>query len=147
MADPSSRKVHAVLFTCAMNAIRSPMAEAIARHYFGKKIYVQSAGIHKGEMDGFVIAVLDEIGIDIRRHKPHTLEELVENEGFNFDLIVSLSPEAHHTAMELTRTLSVDVEYWATRDPSIVEGGRNARLDAYRQVRDTLQQNILDRLG
>ena len=130
-----------------MNAIRSPMAEAIARHYFGKKIYVQSAGIHKGEVDGFVIAVLDEIGIDVRGHKPHTLEELVENEGFNFDLIVTLSPEAHHTAMELTRALSVDVEYWATLDPSIVEGGREARLEAYRQVRDTLQQHILDRLG
>ena len=147
MAKPSFRKVHAVLFTCAMNAIRSPMAEAIARHYFGKKIYVQSAGIHKGEVDGFVIAVLDEIGIDVREHKPHTFDELVEHEGFNFDLIVTLSPEAHHTAMELTRTLSVDVEYWATIDPSIVEGGRDIRLDAYRQVRDTLQQNILDRLS
>lgn len=147
MAEPSSRKVQAVLFTCAMNAIRSPMAEAIARHYFGKTIYVQSAGIHKGEVDGFVIAVLDEIGIDARRHKPHTLEELAENEGLNFDLIVTLSPEAHHTAMELTRTLSVAVEYWATLDPSVVEGGRDVRLDAYRQVRDTLQNNILARLG
>lgn len=147
MNEPSRRKVQAVLFTCAMNAIRSPMAEAIARHYFGKSIYIQSAGIHKGEVDGFVIAVLDEIGIDARGHKPHTLEELSENEGFNFDLIVTLSPEAHHTAMELTRTLSVDVEYWATIDPSIVEGGRETRLDAYRQVRDTLQQQILERLG
>lgn len=147
MSEPSRRKVQAVLFTCAMNAIRSPMAEAIARHYFGKTIYVQSAGIHKGEVDGFVIAVLDEIGIDGRKHKPHTLEELAENEGFNFDLIVTLSPEAHHTAMELTRTLSVDVEYWATIDPSIIEGGRETRLDAYRQVRDTLQHQILERLG
>jgi protein-tyrosine-phosphatase len=147
MSEPPRRKVQAVLFTCAMNAIRSPMAEAIARHYFGKTIYVQSAGIHKGEVDGFVIAVLDEIGIDARGHKPHTLEELAENEGFNFDLIVTLSPEAHHTAMELTRTLSVDVEYWATIDPSIVEGGRETRLDAYRQVRDTLQKQILERLG
>lgn len=147
MSEPPRRKVQAVLFTCAMNAIRSPMAEAIARHYFGKTIYIQSAGIHKGEVDGFVIAVLDEIGIDGRKHKPHTLEELSENEGFNFDLIVTLSPEAHHTAMELTRTLSVDVEYWATLDPSVVEGGRETRLDAYRQVRDTLQQQILERLG
>lgn len=147
MNEPSPRKVQAVLFTCAMNAIRSPMAEAIARHYFGKTIYVQSAGIHKGEVDGFVIAVLDEIGIDARKHKPHTLEELAESEGLNFDLIVTLSPEAHHAAMELTRTLSVDVEYWATIDPSIVEGGREARLDAYRQVRDSLQKQILTRLG
>ena len=147
MGTPSSRKVQAVLFACAMNAIRSPMAEALARHYFGQKLYIQSAGIHKGEVDGFVIAVLDEIGIDARGHKPHTLEELAENEGLNFDLVITLSPEAHHIAMELTRTLSIDVEYWATIDPSIVEGGRDVRLDAYRQVRDTLQQQILDRLG
>lgn len=147
MSEPLRRKVQAVLFTCAMNAIRSPMAEAIARHYFGKAIYIQSAGIRKGEVDGFVIAVLDEIGIDGRKHKPHTLEELAENEGFNFDLIVTLSPEAHHNAMELTRTLSVDVEYWATIDPSIIEGGRETRLDAYRQVRDTLQTQIFARLG
>jgi len=147
MSEPSRRKIQAVLFTCAMNAIRSPMAEAIARHYFGKTLYVQSAGIHKGEVDGFVIAVLDEIGIDARKHKPHTLEDLAENEGLNFDLIVTLSPEAHHTAMELTRTLSVEVEYWATIDPSIVEGGRETRLEAYRQVRDTLQEQILGRLG
>lgn len=147
MAEPSARKIQAVLFTCAMNAIRSPMAEAIARHYFGKKLYIQSAGIHKGEVDGFVIAVLDEIGIDARGHKPHTLEELSENEGLNFDLIVTLSPEAHHTAMELTRTLSVDVEYWATIDPSIVEGGRETRLEAYRHVRDALQSHILARLS
>lgn len=147
MAEPASRKIQAVLFTCAMNAIRSPMAEAIARHYFGKKIYVQSAGIHKGQVDGFVLAVLEEIGIDASKHKPHTLEELAENEGLNFDLIITLSPEAHHTAMELTRTLSVDVEYWATIDPSIVEGNREFRLEAYRQVRDTLQHHILERLG
>ena len=147
MAGPATRKVQAVLFTCAMNVIRSPMAEALARHHFGKTIYVQSAGIHKGHIDGFVIAVLDEIGIDARHHKPHTLDELAENEGLNFDLIVTLSPEAHHTAMELTRVLSVDVEYWATIDPSIVEGDRATRLDAYRQVRDTLLKQILDRFG
>lgn len=146
MNKPSSRKIQAVLFACAMNAIRSPMAEAIARYYFGKTLYIQSAGIHKGEVDGFVIAVLDEIGIDARSHKPHTLVELSENEGLNFDLIITLSPEAHHTAMELTRTLSVEVEYWGTFDPSVVEGGRETRLEAYRQVRDTLQNQILERL-
>ncbi len=147
MAGSASRKVQAVLFTCAMNVIRSPMAEALARHHFGKTIYVQSAGIHKGHIDGFVIAVLDEIGIDARQHKPHTLEELAENEGLNFDLIVTLSPEAHHAAMELTRVLSVEVEYWATIDPSVVEGDRTTRLDAYRQVRDALQRQILERFG
>jgi protein-tyrosine-phosphatase len=122
------------------------MAEAIARHYFGKSIYVQSAGVRKGEPDPFAAAALDEIGIDAAKHKPRTLEELEEWEGLNFDLIISLSPEAHHAALELTRTLAADVEYWPTPDPTIVQGTRDQRLDAYRNVRDGLIYRIRTRL-
>jgi protein-tyrosine-phosphatase len=141
------RKVQAVLFACAMNAVRSPMAEALARHYFGQTLYIQSAGIRKGIVDGFALAVLDEIGIDAKGHKPHTLEELAEWEGLNFDLIITLSPEAHHAALELTRTASIEVEYWPTPDPSVVEGSREAKLEAYRAVRDKLGDRIMQRLG
>ncbi len=140
------RKVQAVLFACAMNAVRSPMAEALARHYFGQTLYIQSAGIRKGVVDGFALAVLEEIGIDAKTHKPHTLEELAEWEGLNFDLIVTLSPEAHHAALELTRTAAIDVEYWPTPDPSVVEGNRETKLGAYRAVRDKLADRILERL-
>ena len=122
------------------------MAEALARHYFGKSIYVQSAGVRKGETDPFATAALDEIGIDAAKHKPRTLEELEEWEGLNFDLIVSLSPEAHHAALELTRTLAADVEYWPTPDPTITQGSRDQRLDAYRNVRDGLVYRIRMRL-
>jgi protein-tyrosine-phosphatase len=125
-----------------MNAVRSPMAEAIARHYFGRSIYVQSAGVRKGELDGFAVAALDEIGIDASRHKPRTLEELEEWEGLNFDLIISLSPEAHHAALELTRTLAADVEYWPTPDPTLIQGSRDQTLDAYRDLRDGLSYRI-----
>ena len=118
------------------------MAEQIARHYFGKSTYVQSAGVRKGETDPFMTAVLDEIGIDATKHKPRTLDELEEWEGLNFDLIVSLSPEAHHAALELTRTLSSEVEYWPTPDPTIVQGSRDQKLDAYRDVRDGLSYRI-----
>ena len=140
-------KIQAVLFACAMNAIRSPMAEALARHYFGKTMFIQSAGIRKGDIDGFTVAVLAEIGIDARNHKPHTLEELAEWEGLNFDLIITLSPEAHHAALELTRTMAIDVVYWPTLDPSVVEGSREEKLVAYRAVRDKLAEQILERLG
>lgn len=140
-------KIQAVLFACAMNAIRSPTAEAIARHYFGKTHFIQSAGIRKGDIDGFTIAVLDEIGIDARQHKPHTLDELAEWEELNFDLIVTLSPEAHHTALELTRTLAVNVIYWPTLDPSMIEGSREEKLEAYRTVREKLTEQILALLG
>src|SRR3712207_3724543 len=121
-----------------MNAVRSPMAEAIARHYFGKSVYVQSAGVRKGETDGFMASILSEIGIDASKHKPRTLRELAEWEGLNFDLIISLSPEAHHAALELTRTIAADVEYWPTPDPTITQGSREQVLDAYRTIRDGL---------
>jgi protein-tyrosine-phosphatase len=144
--DAGPRRVQSVLFMCAMNAVRSPMAEALAKHFFGKSIYVQSAGARKGEFDGFAQAVLDEIGIDLTRHKPKSVEELEEWEGLNFDLIVSLSPEAHHKALELTRTLAADVEYWPTMDPTIVQGSREQKLDAYREIRDGLIRRIKHRL-
>ncbi|WP_052513331.1 ArsC family transcriptional regulator [Bosea sp. LC85] len=131
---------------CAYNAVRSPMAEAMAKHFFGKSIYVQSAGARRGEVDKFALAVLDEIGIDAHRHKPKSIEELEEWEGLNFDLIISLSPEAHHKALELTRTLAADVEYWPTPDPTIVQGSREQVLDAYRDVRDGLMRRIKQRL-
>lgn len=144
--EGTPRRVQSVLFMCAMNAVRSPMAEALAKHFFGKSIYVQSAGARKGEFDDFAKAVLDEIGIDLTRHKPKSVEELEEWEGLNFDLIVSLSPEAHHKALELTRTLAADVEYWPTMDPTIVQGSRDQKLDAYRDVRDGLTRRIKERL-
>jgi len=140
------RKVQSVLFMCAQNAVRSPMAEAMAKHFFGKSIYVQSAGARRGEVDGFMLSVLDEIGIDAHKHKPKSVEELEEWEGLNFDLIVSLSPEAHHKALDLTRTVAADVEYWPTIDPTVVQGSREQVLEAYREVRDGLMRRIKDRL-
>jgi protein-tyrosine-phosphatase len=144
--EPAPRKLQSVLFMCALNAVRSPMAEAMAKHFFGRSIYVQSAGAKKGETDPFALAVLDEIGIDARKHRPKSIEELEEWEGLNFDLIVTLSPEAHHKALDLTRTTAAEVEYWPTADPSAVQGSREQVLDAYREVRDGLMRRIKARL-
>jgi protein-tyrosine-phosphatase len=146
MAERRSRP-HAVLFACGMNAVRSPMAAALFHQMFGKSVYVGSAGVQKGELDPFAVAVLEEIGIDISRHKPMTFEELDELEGLSFDLIVTLSPPAHHKALELTRTIAADVEYWPTTDPTGIEGSREQRLDAYREVRDQLIAQIRERFG
>lgn len=146
MEETRAKRIQSVLFVCAMNAVRSPMAEAVAKHYFGRSIYVQSAGVRKGEADAFVRIILDEIGIDSSKHRPQTLEELEEWEGLNFDLIISLSPEAHHAALELTRTIAADVEYWPTPDPTLVHGSREQVLDAYRNVRDGLLYRIRTRL-
>jgi protein-tyrosine-phosphatase len=108
---------------------------------------VGSAGVRKGEPDPFVGVAMDELGINMARHRPMTFEELEDWEGLNFDLIVTLSPEAHHKALELTRILAVEVEYWPTPDPTAVEGSREQRLDAYRDVRDQLASRIQKRFA
>jgi protein-tyrosine-phosphatase len=136
-----------VLFACGMNAVRSPMAAALMQQMFGRSVYVGSAGVQKGELDPFAVAAMEEIGIDIARHKPTTFEELEDLEGLNFDLIVTLSPPAHHKALELTRTAAIEVEYWPTVDPTGIEGSREQRLVAYREVRDQLLARIRERFG
>jgi protein-tyrosine-phosphatase len=128
-----------VLFCCTRNAIRSPMAEGILKMLHGRRIFVDSAGIRGAEVDGFAVAVMDEIGLDLTRHRAKTFDELDDT---SFDLIVSLSPEAQHRAVEMTRTMAAEIEFWNTMDPSIVEGHREARLEAYRQVRDGLMARI-----
>jgi protein-tyrosine-phosphatase len=136
-----------VLFVCGLNSVRSPMAAALLRQMLGKSVYVGSAGVRKGEADAFAAAAMDEIGIDIGAHRPITIEELEDWEGLNFDLIVTLAPEAHHRALELTRTLAAEVEYWPTPDPTHIEGSRAQRLDAYRTVRDQLARRIRERFA
>jgi protein-tyrosine-phosphatase len=132
----------AVLFACGLNAVRSPMAAALFKQFSGATAYVGSAGVRKGELDPFAVAVMEEAGLDITKHRPMTFEELEDWEGLNFDLIVTLSPEAHHKAIELTRNIAADVEYWPTVDPTDAEGSREQRLDAYRAVRDQIRARI-----
>jgi protein-tyrosine-phosphatase len=145
MKRAGAARPQAVLFACGLNAVRSPMAAALLKQMLGGSLYVGSAGVRKGELDVFASAVMEEIGIDINAHAPITFEDLDDLEGLNFDLIITLSPEAHHKALELTRTLAVEVEYWPTADPTAVEGNREQRLDAYRAVRDQLVQKIRER--
>lgn len=133
----------AVLFSCTMNSIRSPMAESILKHLHGQRIYVDSAGVRSGEIDGYAVAVMDEIGIDLTRHKSKTFDDL---EDTSYDLIISLSPEAQHKAVELTRWMSCEVEFWNTYDPSFIQSeNREDILDSYRQCRDALMKRISER--
>ena len=143
-APPGAPRRHAepqsILFVCTLNSVRSPMAEAIAKHLRGKRLYIRSAGVRPaGAPDGFAIAVLAECGIDMTRHEPSALAELQDD---SFDLIVTLSPEAHRHVLDRTRTLSVDVEFWPAFDPQTFEGSRDEQLEAYRSLRDFLWQKI-----
>jgi protein-tyrosine-phosphatase len=118
------------------------MAAAILRHLAGSRVYVESAGVRAGEPDPFAIAAMEELGIDLSRHRPASLADLHDT---SFDLIVTLSPEAHHQALELTGRFAVDVEYWPTPDPTVASGNREQILAAYRALRDGLFRRIKQR--
>jgi len=133
-----------VLFACSQNAIRSPMAEGLLKHLLGHRVYVDSVGVRAGEADPFAIVVMEEIGIDVSKHRSKSFDQL---EDTSYDLIVSLSPEAQHRAVELTRTMACEVEFWRVLDPSLIEGSRETRLQAYREIRDQLLRRIKERFG
>jgi protein-tyrosine-phosphatase len=139
-----AENVASVLFLCGRNAVRSPMAEALTRSFYPGRFHTASAGVLPGDRDPFVDAILAEIGLDLGGHRPTSLEDLVDT---NFDLAVTLSPEAHHRALELTRTQAIDVEYWPMPDPTQTTGSREQILTAYRDLRERLATRIRERLG
>jgi protein-tyrosine-phosphatase len=133
-----------VLFACSQNAVRSPMAEALAKRLYGHAAYIDSVGVRAEDVDAFAAAALDEFGIDVHRHHAKTFDDVDPS---SFDLIVTLSPEAHHRALEFARGTATEVEYWAVPDATAVEGSREARLQAYRQVRDLILRRLKERFG
>lgn len=139
----TSRRPSSVLFVCGQNSIRSPIAEALTRKMF-PDIYVASAGVVKGNRDPFAAAVIAEDGLSMEDHNPRGLEEL--SDGF-FDLVITLTPQAHHAVLERMRGFSVDVEYWPTPDPALATGSREQILDAYRDIRKNLKKRISERFG
>ncbi|MBT3370812.1 MAG: low molecular weight phosphatase family protein [Rhodospirillaceae bacterium] len=138
------RRPTSVLFACNFNSVRSPMAEGLAKQMFGGSIYFDSVGVRQGSVDGFAIAAMAESDIDISYHDAKTFDDL---EDTSFDLVISLTPEAQHKAVELTRTMAVDLEYWPSLDPTGIDGSREVVLDAFRKVRDDLRRRIEERFG
>ncbi len=135
----------AVLFSCNYNRVRSPMAAALMRLTFGDRVFADSCGLKPSEgIDPFVVVVMDELGADLARHHPKSFDGLEDD---SFDLVISLTPEAHHRAVEMSRGRAVALEYWPTHDPTLAQGSREAILDAYRVVRDDLSARILARFG
>jgi protein-tyrosine-phosphatase len=135
----------AVLFACNLNRVRSPMAEGMMKLIYGMQAYVDSCGLTPtGELDPFAVIVMEEIGADMSRHHAKSFDDLDPGA---FDLVISLTPEAQHRAVEMTRTAAVEIEYWPIFDPTLATGSREAVLDVYRAVRDDLRARILDRFG
>jgi protein-tyrosine-phosphatase len=133
-----------ILFVCSQNSVRSPMAEALAKRLYGRSVFIDSAGVRAVDVDALAVAALDELGIDVHRHLAKTFDDIDPE---SFDLIVTLSPEAHHRALEETRGTAAEVEYWPVGDPTAIEGTREARLAAYRQTRDLILGRLKARFG
>lgn len=146
----SNHAAKSVAFACDHNSVRSPMAEGIMKWLHGNHMFVQSVGVHGGaSIDGFVVEVMAELGIDLSNHQPRSFEELeVYGEDFTaYDMIISFTPAAHRRAIEYTRTTSLETVYWPTADPTIVEGTREQRLEAYREVREFIRGRIVELFG
>ena len=117
---------------------------------YGRRAYVQSAGVHNDmEIDGFAIAVCQEIGVELSRHRTRSFDEMRAwgDDLGQFDLIIALSPASQRQALELTSNAHVDVEYWPIMDPTGLAEGREARLALYRQIRDQIRDRLIDRFG
>lgn len=127
-----------------MNSIRSPMAELLAKRYLPNGTFIASAGVRPGERDPFVDVVLEEVGLELGRRQPQTIDELEDD---YFDLVVSLAPEAHHRALEMTRSSAVEAIYWPTPDPTVATGTRDQIVDAYRGVRDYIDKMLKQRFA
>jgi protein-tyrosine-phosphatase len=146
--DPGDRLPDAVLFCCNFNQVRSPMAEGLLKALAGTRIFVDSCGLKRAafdpdkddmEVDPLAAEVMKQVGVDISRHRCKTFSDLEDD---SFDLVISLTPEAQHRAVELARGRAADIEYWPTLDPTLTEGSREHRLESYRQVRDGLAERI-----
>lgn len=135
----------AVLFACNFNAVRSPMAEGFMKSLYGRSAFIDSVGVRPaGDPDPFMVIVMEEVGIDMTRHRPKTFDDIGDG-AESFDLVITMSPEAQHRAVELTRYAALTVEYWMTFDPVSADGNREMILDAYREVRDHIRRRIDER--
>ncbi|OOY27813.1 low molecular weight phosphatase family protein [Thioclava sp. L04-15] len=141
---------NSVLFACDHNSTRSPMAEGMMKKFYGTECYVQSVGVKSDlEIDGFTIAVMAEIGVNLERHRARSFTELQEwgDDLSAFDLVIALSPASQRQALELTRFFHLDVEYWPILDPTGIGESREAKLAAYRDTRDQIRRHIINRFG
>ena len=133
-----------VLFICNMNSVRSAMAENMLKFLHKDKIFVDSAGVHPSVIDNFAVKVMSEINIDMSAHKPKSVNNLSQS---SFDLVISLSPEAQHLAVEMTRTSACELIYWPTFDATSSQGSREQIILVYRQARDLIWNRIIQRFG
>ena len=120
------------------------------KKFYGTDCYIQSAGVKNDlEIDGFSIAVCQELDVELARHRSRSFDEMEEwgDDLGSFDLVVALSPASQRRALELTRFYHLDVEYWPILDPTGLGDNRDAKLVSYREARDQIRGKLVERWG
>ena len=139
-----------VLFCCDHNAIRSPIAEGLAKLYYGKKIFIQSAGIlNELEIDGFAISVCEEIGIKLAKHQPRSFLDMDQwgDRIDSFELVVALSETSKRQVIEATKSYAVKVIYWPIFDPTVAVNRWEEKMENYRKTREQISSKLIDFFG
>lgn len=117
---------------------------------YGTETYVQSVGVFNDlEIDGFSIAVCQELDVELSRHRSRSFDEMEDwgEDLSSFDLVVALSPASRERALELSRFYHLDVEYWPIVDPTGKGESREAKLDQFRAARDQIIARLMNRFG
>jgi arsenate reductase (thioredoxin) len=131
-----------VLFLCTQNSARSQMAEAFLRKHGGDRFEAYSAGCEVGdEIHPYATEVMEELGIDISDQYPKGLRAYMGKMGFNYSIIVCARAERNcpKTFPGVGTRL-----VWIFEDPRGEDVPEEERLEKFREVRDQIEQKILD---
>ena len=127
-----------ILILCSANSIRSPMAEALWKDCLGEALaeceVVSAGAMGSGRLHPMVESVLAEDGIFLDGFSSRAVSQF---EGQKFDLVVTLSDEAHRIFP--TFPGAVETQHWPMPDPTVQAGDRRA---AFRALRDMLRERI-----
>ena len=126
-----------VLILCTGNSARSQMAEGLLRHDAGDRFEVSSAGTRPTQVRPEAVAAMREIGIDISRHHSKSVDEFAHRA---FDYVLTVCDNAKE-ACPVFPGNAIRLHH-SFEDPAAVEGPSEAKLAAFRRVRDQLREYL-----
>jgi arsenate reductase len=136
-----------VLILCTHNAARSQMAEALLRHRAGDRFNVYSAGTEATRVHPLAIRACNEIGLDMTDHRSKVLTEYLGRLPVRY--LITVCDNAAASCPSVWPGVEHRV-HWPFPDPSATEGSQEQQLQAFRDIRDQIDEQIqqwLARLG
>lgn len=126
-----------VLILCTGNSARSQMAEGLLRYDGGSKFEVKSAGVEPSFVRPLAIKAMEEIGIDISRHRSKSIDEFNERE---FDYVITVCDNAKEKCPIFPRKTTHI--HWSFDDPADAKGNEEEQLKVFRRVRDEIREKL-----